>query len=217
MSSLARNDQRGNGLLLVFGFRNTGRSVTWCFGTLQYDHSLRGGVPAVRRTRLVTAFVNIISILSLIIAILAVFIGPLISWHIAKRQVESSANVANKQITAPMRQEWINDLRELVAELTSSALHYFTSGHESEGYKHFQRLTFLESKIQLMLNPNEEDHQKLEWMIGDMMKALQAVHRGEEQGKAHFIATHPEVIKLSRQVFKREWNRVKDKIEVSSK
>ena len=31
-----------------------------------------------------------------------------------------------------MRQEWINDLRELVAELTSSALHYFTAGHESE-------------------------------------------------------------------------------------
>jgi hypothetical protein len=55
------------------------------------------------------------------------FIAPLISWHIAKRQIESPANVANTQITAPVRQEWINDLREPVA-----ALHDFTAGHESE-------------------------------------------------------------------------------------
>jgi hypothetical protein len=166
-----------------------------------------------------------IPILSLIIAALAVFFGPLISWRITKRQIESSvelatlqiessAEVANKQIIAPMRQAWINHLRELVAELTSATLHYFKAGHDFEGYKNFQRLTFLESMIQLMLNPNEEDHQKLEWMIHDMMRALEALQHGDEKGRETFIATHPEVIKLSRQVLKREWNRVKDKIEV---
>jgi hypothetical protein len=158
-----------------------------------------------------------ISILSLIVAALAVFFGPLISWRIAKRQIESSAEVANKQIIAPMRQKWIIDLRDLVAELTSSTLHYFTAGHDFKGYDNLQRLTFLESKIQLMLNPNEEDHQKLEWMIRDMMKALQALQRGDEKRRADFIATHPEVIKLSRQVFKREWNRVKDRIGIAVK
>jgi hypothetical protein len=71
----------------------------------------------------------------------------------------------------------------------------------------------LESKIQLMLNPNEEDHQKLEWMIHEMMQALQ---RSDEKGRQDFIATHPEVIKLSRLVFKREWNRVKDNIELGT-
>ena len=55
----------------------------------------------------------------LIIAILAVFIGPLISWHIAKRQIESPANVANRQIPAPMRQEWINGLK--VVHTTSNS------------------------------------------------------------------------------------------------
>jgi hypothetical protein len=164
-----------------------------------------------------------IPILSLIVAALAVFFGPLISWRITKRQIESSteiarlqiessAAVANKQIIAPMRQAWINHLRESVAELTSATLHYFNAGHDFEGYKNFQRLTFLESMIQLMLNPNEEDHQKLEWMIDEMMKALQ---RGDEQGREHFKATHPEVTKLTRQVLKREWNRVKDRIEVT--
>jgi len=161
-----------------------------------------------------------IPVLSLVVAALAVVISPLVSWLIARRQfrnsleltqrqINSSLAVANKQIIAPMRQKWINDLRDLVAELASDSLHYFRAGHDFEGYKNFQRLTFLESKIQLMLNPNEEDHQKLEWMIGEMLKALQA----GEKGRDNFIATHPEVMKLSRQVFKREWNRVRDKIE----
>jgi hemerythrin-like domain-containing protein len=101
-----------------------------------------------------------------------------------------------------------------VAELTGDTLHYFTAGHEFEGYKNFQRLTFLESKIQLMLNPNEEDHQKLEWMIRTMMEGLQALQRGDEQGRQKFIAAHPEVTKLCQGVLKREWNRVKDKIEL---
>jgi hypothetical protein len=162
-----------------------------------------------------------IPVLSLVVAGLAVFISPLVSWLIARRQfrnsldltqrqINSSLAVANKQIIAPMRQKWINDLRDLIAELASDSLHYFRAGHDFEGYKNFQRLTFLESKIQLMLNPNEEDHQKLEWMIDEMLKALQS----GEKGRENFIATHPEVMKFSRQVFKREWNRVKDNIEI---
>lgn len=164
-----------------------------------------------------------IPVLSLVVAALAVVFSPLVSWLIARRQfknsleltqrqINSSLAVANKQIIAPMRQKWINDLRDLIAELASDSLHYFRAGQDFEGYKNFQRLTFLESKIQLMLNPNEEDHQKLEWMIGEMLKALQ---RGEK-GRDDFIATHPEVMKFSRQVFKREWNRVKDNIEIGN-
>jgi len=63
-------------------------------------------------------------------------------------------------------------------------------------------------------NPNEEDHQKLEWMISTMMEGLRGLQRGDEQGRERVIAAHPEVIKLSRAVLKREWNRVKDRIEV---
>lgn len=147
-----------------------------------------------------------IPVLSLLIAALAVFVGPVISWKIAKSQIRSSVEVANKQIIGPMRQAWINSLRDLVAELTSNALHYFRAGHDFKGYDNLQRLTFLQSKIHLMLNPNEEDHQKLEWMIDEMMEALQ---HNDEQGHTKFINTHQEVIKLSREVFKREWNVVK--------
>lgn len=69
-------------------------------------------------------------VLSLVVAALAVFVVPLISWLITKRQLASLLEVANKQIIAPMRQAWINNLRDLVAELTSSALHYYVAGFE---------------------------------------------------------------------------------------
>jgi hypothetical protein len=72
---------------------------------------------------------QLLPIISLIVAALAVFLGPLISWAIAKRhtssfeknlllQTETSLKIANKKIIAPMRQAWINQLRDLIAELT---------------------------------------------------------------------------------------------------
>ena len=76
-----------------------------------------------------------------------------------------------------MRQAWINSLRDLVAELTGDALYYVMAEEDSKESVNFQRLTFLENKIQLMLNPNEEDHQKLEWMIHDMMEGVAALER----------------------------------------
>ncbi len=51
-------------------------------------------------------------------------------------------------------------------------------------------------------------------MIRTMMEGLQGLQRGDEQARQKFISAHPEVIKLSRAVLKREWNRVKDKIEM---
>ncbi len=43
---------------------------------------------------------EMIPILSLVIAILAVFFGPIISWKITERQISSSLAITNKQIVA---------------------------------------------------------------------------------------------------------------------
>ena len=154
---------------------------------------------------------NITSILSLIVAALAVFVGPFISLHVAKRQVRSSLDAANRQIIDPMRQAWINALRDLLSELCSSALHYFVAGFEDRKDDEHQRLTHLETKIQLMLNAKEDDHIQLEKLIRQMVSALES----GKDGDASFIAAHPKVIELSRQVLKREWNRVKDPIAMA--
>jgi hypothetical protein len=154
---------------------------------------------------------TVLPILSLVVAGLAVFVGPFISLHVAKRQVRSSLEVANRQITGPMRQAWINALRDLLSELCSSAHHYFVAGFENRKDDEYQRLTHLETKIQLMLNAKEEDHIQLEELIREMISSLE---RGKE-GDAAFIEIHPKVVALSRQVLKREWNVVKQPISVA--
>ena len=154
---------------------------------------------------------EIIPILSLITAILAVVVGPFISWKIAKRQIASSLKAANKQIVAPMRQAWINNLRDMIAEISSSALHYYQTGFEDREDSEYKRLTELEGRISLMLNFMEDDHKKLHDLIRRMLSALD---RGK-QGDQDFVVAHPRVLALSRDILKREWNRVKEEIPKS--
>ena len=146
-----------------------------------------------------------VTILSLIVAALAVVVGPMVSWKIAKRQIRSSLEASNKQIIAPMRQAWIDKLRELLAEFMSSTLHYWVAGFEDRKDKEYQRVALLETHIQLMLNPNEADHQRLELlirrMVGDLEKNL-----GQ---KSEYPNLHSEMSDLSRKILKREWDRVK--------
>ena len=133
---------------------------------------------------------------SLIVAALAVVVGPMVSWKIAKRQIRSSLEASNKQIIAPMRQAWIDKLRELLAEFMSSTLHYWVAGFEDRKDKEYQRVALLETHVQLMLNPNEADHQRLELlirrMVGDLEKNL-----GQ---KSEYPNLHSEMSDLSRKI-----------------
>jgi hypothetical protein len=62
-----------------------------------------------------------------------------------------------------------------------------------------------------MMNPFEDDHKLLEKLIHDMNVAL---GRGKD-GDTEFFASYEALLPLSRDVLKREWNRVKDKIQQS--
>ena len=148
-----------------------------------------------------------VSTLSLIVAVLAVVVGPYVSLTIARRQIRASLEVSNKKITAPMRQEWINKLRELLAELTSIAEHYYVVGFEDRTDEEFQRLTLLQAHIRLILNPNEDDHRRLEELMRRMLIALLEKAKFDE-----FQGLLVEVVTLSRKIFKREWDRVKEPI-----
>lgn len=149
-----------------------------------------------------------ISIASLIIALLAVFMGPLITYYVTRIQIRSMALTSNKQIIAPMRQAWINNLRDELAELMSRALHYYVSGFENREDTEYQRLTLIEAKIVLMLNYNEFDHQKLEKSIRNMIAALEQGHHFE----IDFVSHHDETMMLSRSILKFEWDRLSNPI-----
>jgi hypothetical protein len=154
---------------------------------------------------------NANQILTTVIALLAVLFGPILSWLISRRQTTTSLAVANKQITAPMRQAWINALRDLTADLTSRSLHYYVAGYEDRSDAEYQQLTLLEHKIALMLNAAEPDHQQFEQSIRQMISSL----GGGKVADTVFVEAHDRTRALARVIFKREWNRVKDPIEGS--
>ena len=151
-----------------------------------------------------------ISILSLIVAVLAVVIGPCVSLTIARRQVCASLGTADKQITAPMRQAWINKLRELLAEFTANVVHgRVAGGVEKRPDEYNTQLLFLLSHIELMLNPNEDDHQHLGALMQKMVGKI-----GDQDGTHEELSTiRADLLDLSRKILKREWDRVKEPIQ----
>lgn len=109
---------------------------------------------------------QIIPILSLVVALLAVFIGPRITLKIGIRQIELSRRIASKQIVAPMRQAWINTFREKLAEFTSAAFHDWNVRQISIAAVELKdeeqrRLAQLEHEIELLINPTEPDHKEV--------------------------------------------------------
>ena len=160
-----------------------------------------------------------IPLLSLIVAGLAVFVGPTLGWLIARQQIRSasklamgqihsSLEVANKQIVAPMRQAWINTLRELLAEVSSTSMHYYLAGQDGRLEAEYQRIGLLEERIKLMLNPREANHIKLESLVRELVGASNP----QSLETDHFLQTYTELTKLARVVLKEEWDRVKSPI-----
>lgn len=150
-----------------------------------------------------------IPILSLIIAALAVFFGPLISLSITRKTLKLNSNIAAKNLISPMRQKWISELRDAVAELTSRSHYYAIAGVEDRSDEEYYRIIELEYKIKLLINPNEDDHKQLVNRIKEMTVHL---YKMGVEAEIIFWERHHEVIEISQAILKREWERVKNDI-----
>ena len=156
---------------------------------------------------------DIIALASLAIALLAVVVGPWISWRVAQHQAVVSRGVANKQIIAPMRQAWIEKLRDRVAHLLSLSWWYYVSGRVDEsdedddlaGSKVERRLRFLLQEIELTLNLSESDHVNLLNELTLVVNGALEIERGIDVFPEH----HTKASELCRKVLKREWEVVK--------
>lgn len=144
-------------------------------------------------------------------ALIGVIIGSVFSYFIARLQFRATTLSAN-------RQAWINTLRDSIAEIQQSAtitsveVNLATdkksqSAADSEVLANALRKTdFLYYKIQLLLNPKEDDHNKLIDLLFKLKGA--ALKAGDEQLKK-YESLQNEIIKLSQCILKREWIRVK--------
>ena len=156
--------------------------------------------------------VLLISLISACTALVASILGPLVTLSVARRQFNANVLSAN-------RQRWIETLRDMVAELISlivTALVVKAKWHgkwdQGRGavadpalMEKLQRLVLLQSKIRLLLNPTEPDHQQLDQSIDAAIKRLQS----EQTVDAEMEADIQTITRLAQAILKREWQRVK--------
>ena len=112
--------------------------------------------------------------------------------------------IAQRQIVSPIRQKWIDDLRDLVSELISTAQIHWIYQKDTES-AHTSLLLSCQ-KIELMLNPNEADHKELKVALE---RLIEVVLRGGKPSMRDYTDAVLQSTALAQAVFKREWERVK--------
>ncbi|EHT4943367.1 hypothetical protein KX909_004238 [Vibrio vulnificus] len=142
---------------------------------------------------------EVVSVGALGIAFLALFVAPIVNARISKRQV-----------IAPMRQAWINSIRDKLAEILSivsvdrfnicpsvDASHEIKDRCHSEDRLRYERLMFLVSSIELHINARESDHQCLVKLLKEI---AQRYHDDRE-----VISEVDQLTKLSQKILSDEW------------
>ena len=150
---------------------------------------------------------ELIAIISAATALSAVLLSPLVSLWAAQRQSRVAVLSVN-------RQAWINALRDLISEYISivGLVHSgdWSSKTENEFDKKMERLSFLQSKIRLMLNPSEDDHNQLCTLLKDLLNGIGGrATRGEKRDPERARTIVDDVVPLAQSILKREWERVK--------
>ncbi len=155
----------------------------------------------------------LLSLISACTALVASIAGPFVTLIVAKRNFNATVLSAN-------RQKWIESLRDMLAELISLLIaalvvkaKWKDKWDRGRGavtadpllLEKVQRLVLAQTKIRLLLNPGEADHQHLFKAIDTATKRLQSDTSLESETEAD-IET---IAKLAQAILKREWLRVK--------
>jgi hypothetical protein len=158
-------------------------------------------------------FGSVISLISASTALVASVVGPVIALTVARRQFNATAISSN-------RQKWIETLRDTLAELIAlarGALVVKSSWKDKWDHgrgplnadpamlEKFERIVLAQSKIELLLNPIDADHQRLYDAIETAISRLRAEQSLEAETE-HDIRT---ITGLGQAILKSEWRRVK--------
>ncbi|WP_229620706.1 hypothetical protein [Vibrio parahaemolyticus] len=146
---------------------------------------------------------DIVSVGALGVAFLALFIAPIVNARISRRQV-----------IAPMRQAWINSLRDKLAEILSivsvarfdivSSIDASTETRDrslNEDRLRYERLVFLVASIELHINSRESDHQSLVALLKEISQGYHDNNDVEPR-----VA---ELVELSQKILSDEWKATK--------
>jgi hypothetical protein len=146
-------------------------------------------------------------------ALVASIVGPIVTLTVAKRQFNATAISGN-------RHKWIEALRDALAELISllaTALviksKWRSNWEEGRGpansdpalLQKFEHVVLAQAKIQLLINPHDEDHERLGQAIDIATRHL----RSEDSPDSETEAEIRTIVERAQSILKREWQRVK--------
>lgn len=140
--------------------------------------------------------------ISALTALVAVILSPIVSLYVAKRQIRASVVSAN-------RQKWIDELRGELSELINLIM-FLNMGRttltEKAFIEKFEKAHLIETKINLLINPHEQDHVALTKTIRD---AIVEIFEKKDRDPKVLIALKDSIVSQSQAILKREWDRVK--------
>ncbi len=143
-----------------------------------------------------------LELITAISAIGGVFIGALFSYLTMRLQLR-------RTIVSTSRQAWINTLRDSIAELQTKSIIIVEESH-SDDHKDMidaiKALYLLLNKIQLLLNPTEEDHIELIALL-KLLYHISAISTSTSDKE--FEGLQAKITEKSQAVLKKEWIRVK--------
>lgn len=163
---------------------------------------------------------NTVQILTLVIALLAVVVGPAIQFFINRKQIRTQLETVNKTLKAEVRsanrQSWINDLRNTISDFISLVYTFSLQNEETEHTEQkiiFRELMMLKSKIELMLNPGKKDQKEIIDLINKITSNLAEKPKTEEEKKnflSDFIDSLTDLSSKSQKLFSLHWKKVKN-------
>lgn len=154
----------------------------------------------------------LVSVISASTALAASITGPLVTLYVARAQIRAAVRSAN-------RQRWIEEFRDLIANFcgqiaaaTQVRGKVFRDGRvsisgEPEMLHQFERLIATATKIRLMINPLDREHQKLVEAVNDLLMLFRSAGASQDiQEDARTRAL--QIAETSLTIIRHEWLRV---------
>lgn len=147
------------------------------------------------------------AVVSSITALVAVIASPLVTIYVAKKNISSS-------VVSKNRQDWINRLRNEIAELLKEIQHVpsaYAAGaiHLHEAIEKHGLIISKVEIIRLLINPKEADHVDLVRQISlASEKVINSINQ-KKGNSAEINIMSSNIVTLSQTILKREWERVK--------
>ena len=134
-----------------------------------------------------------------------------------KIQIENNKEISiiefKATIASTNRQNWINELRDLTSQILSLSAEFSLLNDEDKKdvsklnvSKLFEKLIYLKSKIELLLNSEKSDHKTLITKIDNIVSIVLSKEDEENQ----FSDARDEVVNAARKMFDANWKKIKN-------